>query len=139
MSAYIFLVLRLAMAVALLVFVCWALWNLWRDLRFQAKKVSELRAPKLTLTLNQVPSISASSSQAEVYVGRDSACDFHFDHGTLSARHARFQYHHGQWWIEDLKSSNGTYLNEDPVISPVVLTTQDQLRFGELIFSVKIE
>ena len=127
------------MALALLIFLCWALWNLWSDLRFQSRKVAESRAPKLTLVLNKTPAYSASSTQQEVFVGRDAACDFHFDEGTLSARHARFQYHHGQWWVEDLHSSNGTYLNEDPVISPVVITTQDQLRFGELSFSVKIE
>jgi len=127
------------MALALLIFLCWALWNLWSDLRFQSRRVAESRAPKLTLVLNHTPAYSASSTQQEVFVGRDAACDFHFDEGTLSARHARFQYHHGQWWVEDLHSSNGTYLNEDPVISPVVITTQDQLRFGELSFSVKIE
>jgi hypothetical protein len=139
MSANIFLFLRLAMAFALLLFLAWALWSLWSALRFQSKKVSESRAPKLTLTLSKLPSNSISSTQQEVYVGRDAACDFHFDDGTLSARHARFQYHHGQWWIEDLQSSNGTYLNENPVVAPVVITTQDQLRLGELTFSVKID
>jgi pSer/pThr/pTyr-binding forkhead associated (FHA) protein len=127
------------MALALLMFLSWALWNLWSDLRFQSKKVAGLRAPKLNLTLSQAPAITISSTRLEVYLGRDAACDFHFDDGTLSARHARFQYHHGQWWLEDLHSSNGTYINDNPVLSPVVITTHDQLRFGELAFSVKIE
>ncbi len=139
MSAYLFLILRLAMALALLAFLFWAFWNLWSDLRLQSKKAGELRAPQLTLTLENLPSITTSSTQAEIYMGRDDACEFHFDNGTLSARHARFLYHHGHWWIEDLHSSNGTYINENPVNSPVVITSQDQLRFGELAFNVKIE
>ncbi len=139
MSAILFLILRLAMALVLLGFLCWALWNLWNDLRFQSRKIAEAHAPRLTLTLDHVPPISKSSNQSEVYLGRDSACGFYFDDPTLSARHARLQFHHGQWWVEDMNSSNGTYINDSPVTSPVVITSLDQLRFGELCFNVKIE
>jgi len=89
------------------------------------------------------PSTQAASSAAiyrftssEVFIGRDPASECRLDDKTISARHARLAYHHGQWWVEDLQSRNGTSLNGVPVSTPVVLTSGDQLQCGACTFSV---
>ena len=89
------------------------------------------------------PSTQAAPSAAvyrftssEVFIGRDPASECRLDDKTISVRHARLVYHHGQWWVEDLKSRNGTSLNGVPVSTPVVLTSGDQLQCGACTFSV---
>ncbi len=58
---------------------------------------------------------------------------------TISARHAMLSYHNNQWWVEDLGSTNGTYLNLLPVTTPTVLVGGDILMFGKVSLDVKIE
>jgi pSer/pThr/pTyr-binding forkhead associated (FHA) protein len=61
------------------------------------------------------------------------------DDKTVSARHARLAYHHGQWWLEDLRSRNGTFLNTKAVHEPLVLATGDEVQFGSLKFLVLLD
>ena len=46
-------------------------------------------------------------------IGRDTHCDLSVMDEALSAHHARITFHHGQWWLEDLNSTNGTFLNRE--------------------------
>ncbi|MBK6645972.1 MAG: FHA domain-containing protein [Anaerolineales bacterium] len=57
---------------------------------------------------------------------------------TVSARHAHLIYHHNQWWIEDLASTNGTKLNDTPVSIPTVITSGDELQCGGISLSVSL-
>jgi hypothetical protein len=45
----------------------------------------------------------------------------------VSARHCRLLYRQGQWWLEDLGSANGTYLNGKPV------TVSTTVRDGDVV------
>ncbi|TYO97377.1 FHA domain-containing protein [Desulfallas thermosapovorans] len=51
-----------------------------------------------------------------------------------SNNHARLFSRDGQFWLEDLGSKNGTYLNGKPLAGPAVLANGDQIRIGEIIF-----
>ena len=77
-------------------------------------------------------------SSYEVLIGRDLACDLRLEDKTISARHARLSYRHNQWWVEDLKSTNGTFLNEEPVNTMTVLVSGDEIRVGQTIMRVEI-
>ena len=44
-------------------------------------------------------------------LGRDEECDLFIDSSKVSRRHARFSFKNGNWVIQDLNSSNGTFLN----------------------------
>ena len=52
------------------------------------------------------------SFSGEFLIGRDPACDVHVNNGAVSRRHARVFYIGNQWFIEDLKSQNGTLIDE---------------------------
>jgi pSer/pThr/pTyr-binding forkhead associated (FHA) protein len=71
-------------------------------------------------------------SMREVLIGRDPACEMILDDPTVSNRHARLSYHHGQWWLEDLQSTNGTFLNNEPIAAPLVVTSGDVVRCGQV-------
>jgi pSer/pThr/pTyr-binding forkhead associated (FHA) protein len=62
-----------------------------------------------------------------------------FGDDTVSARHARLSYHHNQWWVEDLQSRNGTYLNDERVSVPTVIVSGDELRYGQVATLIEID
>lgn len=138
MSGEIILALRIALTATLYIFTGLALWTLWRDLNRQSKQLMAPQAPPLTLVYPQENGQPRSErfTIASLTVGRDPASEVHLEDKTISAHHARLSYHHGQWWVEDLNSTNGTYLNQEPVVAPMVLTAGDLLRFGQVELQV---
>lgn len=69
-------------------------------------------------------------------VGRHSDSDLCFAYAEVSRRHCRFAFESGQWHVYDLKSMNGTYLNNAPVAS-ATLYAGDVLRIGGVKLLVK--
>ena len=76
------------------------------------------------------PPILKHFAQPEITLGRDPGCDIPLMDDTVSTRHAQLTYHHGQWWLEDLASMNGTMLNETTVNMPTVITSGDEIICG---------
>jgi len=136
MSGPVLLAIRIALAAALYAFAGWALYVLWKELRQQSLALRLPQAPALLLTGTDLK--IHRFTRAEISIGRDPTSSCHLEDPTISAQHARLTYHHGHWWVEDLKSTNGTFLNAEAVVEPVVITTGDMLRFGQLIFQVSI-
>ncbi len=134
-SAIFLLVLRLLMAVALYAFLGWCFYILWRDLRTQAQGAARHRVPGVTVTLTGEGE-PLRFAVPEVTIGRHPSCEWMLVDETVSSRHARLSYHHDQWWLEDLNSRNGTFLNNEPLSEPVVLTEKDQVRCGQVDFTV---
>jgi len=140
MSAIVLLVLRLLLSLALYTFLGYALFVLWRDFK-GGRDVLVSQKPaalKLEFTLGGARQEHLFRSP-EVTLGRDLACDCNLDSETVSARHARLSYHHGQWWLEDLGSTNGTYLNQELLMEPTVVTDGDTFRCGEVSLIISKE
>ncbi|MDD3652951.1 MAG: FHA domain-containing protein [Desulfotomaculaceae bacterium] len=70
----------------------------------------------------------------EVLLGRDSLCSINIAAAFASAMHARIYLKDGQYWLEDLDSTNGTFLNEIPIDKSIVLANGDKIRIGGVIF-----
>lgn len=138
-SAIVLLVLRLILAVLLYAFLGWVVFVLWRDMKRQGELIAARQPPPLTLATDKdSPPLTRYYSSPEVILGRESTCDFPINDQTVSARHARLSYHQHQWWLEDLASTNGTYLNGETVNAPVVITHGDNLRLGQVGVIVSI-
>jgi pSer/pThr/pTyr-binding forkhead associated (FHA) protein len=127
----VLLILRILLAVLLYAFLAWALYTLWRDLQQQAALQAARQVRPLNVAFEGLGQ-GLSFTQLEVIIGRSGNCDIVLEDKTVSGRHARLTYHHGQWWLEDLTSTNGTFLNDEPVSMPVVLTHGDQIRCGQV-------
>lgn len=139
MSAIILLVLRILMAGLLYSFLGLAIYTLLRDLKQQGELLAARQPPPLTLTsMMEADAISQHYFKPEIILGREPGCDFPLDDKTVSAQHARLSYHHRQWWLEDLASTNGTYLNNESVTAAVVVTDGDELRLGHMGVRIKI-
>jgi len=140
MSGPIVLVLRLLLTVSLYAFLAWAFTNLWRDIKLQSALLAARKIPPISLTLSLAGQVDHIRRfiQAEVTIGRDPACECPVDDEAVSARHARLSYHHNQWWLEDLDSTNGTWLNQEKLTLPTVVISGDEFRCGATLFSVKL-
>jgi hypothetical protein len=64
-------------------------------------------------------------------IGRTQGNDVVLPDPTVSRHHARLTFRRGQWYLEDLNSSNGTYVNNIRINRPAPLMEGDELRFGD--------
>ncbi len=65
----------------------------------------------------------------ETIIGRNHFCDLLIDSHGVSRRHSRIFSRGDQYFIEDLNSINGTYLNRERVHEPTVLRDGDTIHF----------
>jgi pSer/pThr/pTyr-binding forkhead associated (FHA) protein len=141
MIATLVLLLRLILAIALYAFLGWALWNLLREFKHQGDKLATQKKPAIILTvkIDQGKESKQEFSQPQIMIGRDTKCDVSMMDEALSAHHARLTHHHGQWWLEDLNSTNGTFLNQEKLITPAVVITGDHFKCGNTFFGIQVE
>ena len=67
-------------------------------------------------------------------VGRDNEAAFVVSRSSVSRQHARLYIDDdGGWWVEDLNSTNGTFVNESRIRAQQ-LADSDQVRFGDAIY-----
>ena len=69
--------------------------------------------------------------QGNLQVGRADACQIKLSDTYASSFHARIFSRDGQWYVEDLGSTNGTYMNQRRVTSPVEVRAGDRIRVGK--------
>lgn len=137
MSGPILLVLRFALALSLYAFLGWALYTIWQDLRQHNRALQTYRLPVLELNRQLDEGLKTYRFDIpDVLVGRDPACDCILEDSAVSARHTHLYYRLGQWWVEDMQSTNGTFLNGEPVTEPIALASGDTLRCGPVSLSV---
>jgi FHA domain len=72
----------------------------------------------------------------EVTVGRAAGCQIIIDDTYVSQLHARLFVRESQLFVEDLGSTNGTYLNRAKVSSPMVMQRGDRLQVGNTVMEV---
>lgn len=78
---------------------------------------------------------SISLQQRPLLVGRTSDADVCIPEVSVSKRHARITFDENGMWVEDLRSTNGTFLNCNPVQRSSVCEG-DLLQFGNALFRV---
>ncbi len=71
-----------------------------------------------------------------VIIGRSGECDLALQDSYLSSRHARVANDEGDLSIEDLGSTNGTYVNQELVRGRVHLERGDVVQVGGVLFEV---
>jgi pSer/pThr/pTyr-binding forkhead associated (FHA) protein len=140
MSGPLVLALRVLLAASLYAFLGWALISLWRDINQQGNLLASRKVPPISLTVVFGDSAPQARHfiQPEVTIGRDPACECPVGDEAISARHARLRFHHNQWWLEDLESTNGTLLNQEKLIMPTVVISNDEIKCGETRFVISL-
>lgn len=68
---------------------------------------------------------------APIVIGRSPASTLVLEDEYASSRHARLQPSSEGWWIEDLGSRNGTYVDDERLSEPRLLKAGDVVRIGQ--------
>jgi pSer/pThr/pTyr-binding forkhead associated (FHA) protein len=76
---------------------------------------------------------------SQFLIGRDPQCHLRPASSMISKRHCAILVHGGKVHVKDFNSTNGTFLNDEPVKEEVELHNGDQLKVGPLLFSVAME
>jgi DNA-binding winged helix-turn-helix (wHTH) protein len=76
-------------------------------------------------------------TDGEHIAGRDAECSLVIDGTTVSRRHARITVAHGAATIEDLDSTNGTYVNATRISAPTPLVSGDEFALGSEVLRVR--
>lgn len=74
---------------------------------------------------------------AETTIGRAPGCVVTVEDGYVSQVHARVVAHEGAFLVEDLGSTNGTYVNSQRVGTPVPLRRGDLLQVGGTVLEAR--
>ena len=73
----------------------------------------------------------------EVSLGRGEDNDVVIPHASVSRAHARLMRRNGVFELTDLNSTNGSYVNEQPVQGSVRVGSGNQVRFGDVRFVLR--
>jgi pSer/pThr/pTyr-binding forkhead associated (FHA) protein len=73
----------------------------------------------------------------QLQIGRADACHIKLDDTYVSSFHARLFPKDGTWHVEDLGSTNGTYLNRQRINGSVELQAGDEVRVGKTTLELR--
>ena len=79
----------------------------------------------------------AELEQAPILIGRGSDAAIRLDDDYVSTRHARIAASGDQWFVEDLGSTNGTYIGTVRITQPTTITLGTQVRIGKTILELR--
>jgi hypothetical protein len=132
-------ILRLAVLGALYGFLGAVLWLIWREFHWlsmsTASRVVQPEAMGLRIIEGGETGLRAGQVlplEQSTTLGRLPDNGIVLRDTSVSARHAILAYENGCWWIQDMNSTNGTYLNGDPVLRKLPLRSNDVLTLGQV-------
>ena len=104
-----------------------------------AKPVRKRKGAPTKLVISEGVNAGASVplNGAPVLLGRGADATIRLDDDYVSTRHARFVPHGEDWFVEDLGSTNGTYIGSQRITTPMVVTIGVQVRLGKTIAELK--
>jgi hypothetical protein len=79
----------------------------------------------------------AELAGAPILIGRGADAAIRLDDDYVSTRHARIAASGDQWFVEDLGSTNGTYVGTVRITQPTTITLGTQVRIGKTILELR--
>ena len=80
---------------------------------------------------------TAGLDRAPILIGRGTDAAIRLDDDYVSTRHARIAASGDQWFVEDLGSTNGTYIGSVRITQPTTITLGTQVRIGKTILELQ--
>lgn len=154
MSPFVLSVLKYSLLVLLYFFVFRAVRSVALDVtgRRRERRASEMRTPSAPPARaskggkppSQVVVHEADGAKPRTVrltgstpIGRGDACAIRLADTYVSQMHARLYDQNGLWHVEDLGSTNGTYLNDRKVVQPVPVHAGDVVKVGKTVLELR--
>jgi pSer/pThr/pTyr-binding forkhead associated (FHA) protein len=91
---------------------------------------------QLIMRTGPTPGATFTLEGDQLNIGRDSSNEITINDAEVSRRHARLTFQGGKYVLEDLGSTNGTFVNGQRLAGPRVLKAGEVVSFGEQIVLV---
>ena len=160
MNPLTLLLIRLAFLAVLWVFVIAAVGVVRTDLfgpgrprrqRRRQRKPAQPKAPRpprpgrtargtpqrLLVTAGGLAGTTIGLSDQQITIGRANDATLVLNDDYASSRHARLFPQDGQWIVEDLGSTNGTYLDRQKVTQPTPVPPGVPIRIGKTVLELR--
>ena len=161
MNALTLTLIRLAFLAVLWLFVIATVGVVRTDLfgsaiaaRRQARRAQRVRPPsparpprpqggmrsipqRLLVTAGALAGTSLGLSDQQITIGRANDATLVLNDDYASTRHARLFPQDGQWIVEDLGSTNGTYLDRQKVTRPTPVPVGVPIRIGKTVMELR--
>jgi len=103
-----------------------------------APKPSKGKLPRhLVVTAGSLAGQSIELAESTVTIGRAPESTLVLTDDYASSHHARLVPRDGQWLVEDLGSTNGTYLDKTKVTSPTPVPPGAKVRIGKTVLELR--
>lgn len=97
----------------------------------------EQKAGKLVVTGGDKVGTEIALSGRQLTIGRAGDSDLIVDDEYASTHHAKLVFINGEWLIQDLDSTNGTFLEGQKVSTPQTVSLNAQVRIGQTTFELR--
>jgi pSer/pThr/pTyr-binding forkhead associated (FHA) protein len=148
---FVLTVLKIALLVLLYFFIWRAVRTVVADLygprearrsrrpaKPKARPAGRGKLPTKIFVLDQRGRKSATHRlNGTLQIGRAPTCQIRLDDNYISQLHAKISERNGAWLVEDLGSTNGTYLNQRKVTAPTEISAGDRIRVGKTVLEVR--
>jgi pSer/pThr/pTyr-binding forkhead associated (FHA) protein len=94
-------------------------------------------AKHLVITAGSLAGTSIELDDAPVTIGRAPDSTLVLTDDYASSHHARLVPRDGQWLVEDLGSTNGTYLDKTKVTAPTPVPQGGKVRIGKTVLELR--
>jgi pSer/pThr/pTyr-binding forkhead associated (FHA) protein len=136
------LLARVGLMICLYAFLLAVVYILWRDIQKSGGQASNIVAHPSRLIWRDAlaePAAPFLLACASHRIGRSPTVEVCLPDDTISLIHARLWFHDSRWWLEDLGSKNGTFLNEVQLAQKMVLSPGDLIRLGRCVLEFQTE
>ena len=91
----------------------------------------------LVVTEGSLKGTTITLGQAPILIGRAPECTLVLEDDFASGRHARLSLQQGTWMVEDLGSTNGTFLGRNRVQDPTPIDPGAPVRIGRTVLELR--
>jgi pSer/pThr/pTyr-binding forkhead associated (FHA) protein len=103
-----------------------------------AKRQPRSSAPRsLVVTQGPLTGTALPLRESGTVIGRNPECALVLDDDFASGRHARIFHRDEAWFVEDLGSTNGTFLGSQRLTGPVRVEAGSTLRIGKTVIELR--
>ena len=92
---------------------------------------------RLVITQGDRAGVELALTGKEILIGRAASCDLLVDDEYASSQHAKLIQMNNDWLIQDLNSTNGTFLAGNRVGTPAVVKLNTPVRVGKTVFELR--
>lgn len=98
----------------------------------------EPKATKIVVTAGEKIGTEIALSGRQLTIGRAGDSDLVVDDEYTSTHHAKLVFINGEWLVQDLDSTNGTFLDGKKLTTTMVVPMNTQVRVGQTSFELRV-